>query len=109
VGDLGTGNIYRYSLITKKTKLLVSGLSAPSALRFDDQTGRLYIADAGRRKIFTVDTLAKRPVATEFASRPLKSPSGIASFVNGGLAVTDLDADTVFVFSNEGKLLFRFP
>ncbi|MGB7849094.1 MAG: SMP-30/gluconolactonase/LRE family protein [Candidatus Acidiferrum sp.] len=109
IADVAAGVIYQYSLGTKTSKVLVSDLSTPNALSFDPDTGRLYIADPGRRAIFTVDTHSTKPKATEFVSRPLKSPYGMALLSNDRMAVADYGANSVFVFSSKGALLFRFP
>jgi len=109
VADVAAGAIYQYSLKVKSSKVLVSNLSAPTALSFEPETGRLYIADPGRRGIFTVDTRSGNPVATEFVSGPLKSPYGMALLSSDRMAVADYGANSVFVFSSKGKLLFRFP
>jgi DNA-binding beta-propeller fold protein YncE len=109
VADVAAGAIYQYSMAAKSSKVLVSNLSAPTALSFDPETGRLYIADPGRRAIFTVDTRSSNPTATEFVSDPLKSPYGMALLSSNRMAVADFGANSVFVFSSKGALLFRFP
>ena len=109
VADVAAGAIYQYSMTTKASKVLVSGLSAPTALSFDSETHRLYIADPGRRAIFTVDTSSSQPVAGEFVSDPLKSPYGMALLSGDRVAVADYGANSILVFSNKAALLFRFP
>ena len=109
VADVAAGAIYQYSMAAKSSKVFVSNLSAPTALSFDPESGRLYVADPGRRGIFTVDTRSNSPVATEFVSDPLKSPYGMALLSSDRMAVADYGANTVFVFSSKGELLFRFP
>lgn len=109
VADVAVGAIYQYSIATKSSKVLVSDLSAPTALSFDPEAGRLYVADPGRRGIFTVDVRSSKPVATEFVSGPLKSPYGMALVSNARLAVADYGADSIVIFSDKGALLFRFP
>jgi hypothetical protein len=109
VADVAVGAIYQYSLATKLSKILVSDLSAPTALSFDADSGRLFVADPGRRGIFTVDTRSSNPVTVEFVSAPLKSPYAMALTSNDRLAVADYGASSVIVFSNKGVLLFRFP
>jgi len=108
VADVAAGAIYQYSLATKSAKVLVAKLSTPNALSYDAETGRLYIADPGRRAILTVDTRASKPIANEFVSSPLKSPYGMALLSGDRVAVADYGAYSVFVFSNKGGLLFRF-
>jgi len=78
VGDVAAGAIYQYSMATKVSKVLISNLSTPTALSFYSESSRLYIADPGRWAIFTVDTRSHKPIMTEFLSRPLKSPYGMA-------------------------------
>lgn len=109
VGDIDGGAVYEYSLSEKSTKLLVSGLVVPSALYFDQQSGRLYVADAARGKVLSVDTRSKKPILIDIVSAPLKSPTGVSLLLGGGLAVTDLAANAVYLFSDQGKLLSRFP
>jgi DNA-binding beta-propeller fold protein YncE len=109
VADVAAGTIYQYSLRTKSSRRLISGLSAPTALSFDSDAGRLYIADPGRRAILTVDMRVPKPVLTQLVSAPLKSPYGMALLSNDRLAVADYAENTIFVFSSKGALLFRFP
>jgi sugar lactone lactonase YvrE len=109
VADVATGTIYQYSMATNVSEVLVSDLSAPTALSFDPVPGRLYTADPGRRAIFTIDTRASKASSIEFASAPLKSPYGMAQVANGRLAVADYGGDGILVFSGTGEFLFRFP
>ena len=109
VADVAIGAIYQYSIATKMSKVLVSDLSAPTALSFDAGSGRLFVADPGRRAIVTVDTRSDNPVTLEFVAAPLKSPYAMALTSNDRLAVADYGSSSVIVFSNQGRLLFRFP
>jgi DNA-binding beta-propeller fold protein YncE len=109
VADVASGRIYQYSIGTKTSKVLVTGLSAPTALAFDPEASRLFVADPGRGGIFTVDTRSNKPVATELASNSLKSPYGITLIANSRVAVADYGANRAVVFSKKGDLLFRFP
>lgn len=109
VADVAAGAIYQYTISTKTSKVLVTGLSAPTALSYDPDAARLYIADPGRRAIFTVDTRASRPVVTQFVSSPLRSPYGMALISKDRVAVADYSENCIFVFSSKGELLFRFP
>jgi len=109
VADVASGRIYQYSMTTKTSRVLVTGLSAPTALAFDQEVSRLFVADPGRGGIFTVDTRTNNPVATELASDSLKSPYGITLIANSRVAVADHGANRVLVFSTKGNLLFRFP
>ena len=109
VADVVGGVIYQYSILSKSSKILVSQLSAPTALYFDPQSGRLYVADAGRQRIVSVDTYAKTPVASNFTSSPLRSPSGVALVSGGAVAVTDLEANCIYLFSSQGALISRIP
>ena len=105
VADVATGKIYQYSIAGKSSKVLVTGLSAPTALVFDAETRRLFIADPGRRAVFAVDTSASKPIAAPFASEPLRSPYGLTLISKGRVAVADYGGNSVFVFSGLGKLL----
>jgi sugar lactone lactonase YvrE len=109
VADVAAGAVYQYSLATKSAKVLALKLSTPTALSYDVDTGRLYIADPGRRAIFTVDTRASKPIANEFVSSPLISPYGMALLSGDRVAVADYGARSIFVFSSKKGLLFRFP
>jgi DNA-binding beta-propeller fold protein YncE len=108
VADVASGRIYQYSIAAKSSKVFVTGLSAPTALVFDAETNQLFVADPGRRAVFVVDTRASKPVAAPFVSEPLKSPYGMTLISKGRVAVADYGANSVFVFSGQGKLLFRF-
>jgi len=108
VADVAAGRIYKYSIAAKASTTLVTGLSAPTALSFDPDSDRLYIADPGRRGIFTIDTRSSKPVLTGFAAGQMQSPSGMALLSQNRVAVADYGADSVLVFSNKGSLLFRF-
>jgi hypothetical protein len=109
VADVAAGAVYQYSLATKSAKMLALKLSTPTALSYDVDTGRLYIADPGRRAIFTVDTRASKPIANEFVSSPLISPYGMALLSGDRVAVADYGARSIFVFSSKKALLFRYP
>lgn len=109
VADVAAGAIYQYSLARKSVKVLVTGLSTPNALSYYPDTRLLYVADPGRRAIFTADTRAGKPVARELVSSPLKSPYGMALLSGNRLAVADYGAQSVYVFSGKGALLFRYP
>ncbi len=89
--------------------VLVSNLSTPTALSFYSESSRLYIADPGRRATFTVDTRSHKPIMTEFLSRPLKSPYGMALILSDRMAVAVYGASSILVFSSKGALLFRLP
>ncbi len=109
VADIAAGKIFQYGLLTRTSKLFVSGLSAPTALAFDARTNRLFVADPGQRAIFTVDTLASKPAIARFAADPLRAPYGMTLISNGRVAVADYSANSVLVFSEKGALLFRYP
>jgi DNA-binding beta-propeller fold protein YncE len=109
VADVAAGAIYEYTISTNTSKVFVTGLSAPTALSYDPDAARLYIADPGQRGIFTVDTRASRPVARKFVSNPLKSPYGMALISKDRMAVADYTENSIFVFSGKGAMLFRFP
>lgn len=109
VADVASGRIYEYSAATKKSRVMVTGFSAPTAIAFDSETSRLFIADPGRRGIFTVDTRSSGPVAVEVAPNLLKAPYGLTLISENRLAVADYGANAVLVFSLKGELLFRFP
>ncbi len=109
VADVASGRIYEYSISTRTSKILVTGLSAPTALAFDPEASRLFVADPGRGGIFTVDTRSGTPVAVEFATNSLKSPYGMTLISSGRVAVADYGANSAVVFSTKGELIFRFP
>ena len=109
VADVASGQVYQYSIATKTSKVFVTHLSAPTALAFDADTRKLFIADPGQRAIFTVDTRAPKPAAVPFASDPLRAPYGMTLLSEGRVAVADYGANCIFVFSGKGTLLFRYP
>lgn len=109
VADVAAGRIYKYSIGRKTLSILVTDLSAPTALSFDPDTGRLYVADPGRRGIFTIDTRSAKPPLRQFASGQLQTPYGMALLSQNRVAVADYGANRILVFSNKGSLLFRFP
>ena len=109
VADVASGRIYEYALATRTTSVLLTGLSAPTALSYDPDGRRLYVADPGRRAIYRVDMNSAKPVASQFAANPLKAPYGMALTSNNQLAVADYAANSIAVFSGKGALLFRFP
>jgi DNA-binding beta-propeller fold protein YncE len=108
VADVANGQVYRYSLQTRKSQV-VARVSTPTALVFDAETDKLFIADPGQRSIFVVDTHANAPVATTFAADGLRAPYGMTLLSDGRLAVADYNSNSILVFSGTGKLLFRFP
>jgi len=109
VADVASGRVYQYGIVTKASKVLVTDLSAPTALAFDAEAGQLFIADPGRRAILSVNTRSSEPVAAEFASDPLKAPYGMTLISKGRVAVADYGSNSVLVFSNSKALLFRYP
>ncbi len=109
VADVASGKVYQFVIAAKASKVLITDLSAPTALAFDAEAGRLLIADPGRRAILTVNTRSSNPVATEFASDPLKAPYGMTLISKGRVAVADYGANRVLVFSNTKGLLFQYP
>lgn len=109
MADVASGQVYQYSIATKTSRVFLTHLSAPTALVFDADTGKLFIADPGQRAVFVADTRAPRPTATVFASDPLKAPYGMTLISEGRVAVADYNADSIFVFSDKGALLFRYP
>jgi len=109
VADVASGRIYGYALATRTTSVLLTGLSAPTALSYDPDGRRLYVADPGRRAIYRVEMNSAKPVAAQFAASPLKAPYGMALISNNQLAVADYAGNSIAVFSGKGALLFRFP
>jgi DNA-binding beta-propeller fold protein YncE len=109
VADVVGGRIYQYSIRGKTSKILTTGLSTPTAIVFDSETSRLFIADPGLGGIYVADTRAATPTVTLFVSSPLRSPYGMALISNNRIAVVDYSANSVLVFSAKGEFLFRFP
>jgi DNA-binding beta-propeller fold protein YncE len=109
VADVASGKVYQYSIPAKSSKVFVSGLSTPTALVFDAETNQLFVADPGQRAIFVVDTRASKPAIAQFAAGPLRAPYGMTLISEGRVAVADYNANSIFVFSGKGDLLFRFP
>ena len=109
VADVAVGRIYKYSLATKTSSIFIGNLSAPTALSFDPASRRLYIADPGRRGVFTLDTRSNRTALTQFAPGQMQSPYGLALLSQNRVAVADYGANGVLIFSDKGVLLFRCP
>lgn len=109
VADVASGRVYQYSIGMKSSKVFLTHLSAPTALAFDAETHRLFIADPGQRAIFAADTRASAPVPVLFASAPLKAPYGMTLLSEGRVAVADHSSNAIFIFSSKGTLLFRYP
>jgi len=89
--------------------MFVSGLGAPTALYLDQQSAQLYVADGARRAVFTVSTNSAKPVVTNFASSPLKSPSGVILIPGVGVVVSDYGASCVYLFSSQGTVVSKLP
>jgi streptogramin lyase len=51
LADVASGRICQYGIATRATSVLLTGLRAPTALSYDPDARRLYIADPGRRAI----------------------------------------------------------
>ena len=109
VADVAGGRVYQYSLAARSSRVFVTHLSAPTALVFDEITNRLFIADPGQGGIFAVDTRSARPVAIRFAMAPLQAPYGMTLISQDRVAVADHRSNSIFVFSGNGRLLFRYP
>lgn len=108
VADVANGQVYRYSTQTRKSDV-VARVSTPTALVFDGDTDKLFIADPGQRSIFVVNTHANSPEAAPFTSEGLRAPYGMTLLSEGRLAVADYSSNSILVYSSTGKLLFRFP
>lgn len=85
---------------------LAGNLSAPTALSFDPNSGRLYIADPGCREIFTLDTRSNKAALGQFASGQMQAPIGLTLPLQNRLSVVEYIANSVLVFSKDGVLLF---
>jgi len=109
VGDLVMGAIYKVDIANHKSSLFFTGLTSPQALKLSPDGATLYVADAGARKIVTYSIAQPKAPARVFAASPLfRSPSGLA-WVDGGLAVSDDSARTLFFLSKNGSLGETLP
>lgn len=110
VADSGAGILFRIELERKKIESLreFSGMSlvSPSGVVVDDARGRVYMADAGLRRIFVLD-LNGRYLETWGSDETLKRPAGLAVDSQGRLLVTDTMAGAVLVYSPDGAVVSR--
>jgi len=84
-----------------------SGLLDPNGVAYDPIRGRIYVADSGHGRVVILDT---RTFVIGELSLPERAPAfqrpvGVAVRANGSILVVDVDASSLFVFSNEGKFV----
>lgn len=86
--------------------LTTLGLSKPADLFITD-TGMLFIADSGNRRVLKYDTVAG-VVAGELAHRDFSAPSGLYVTGDGMIYVADPGARRVFQFGPDFTLLQEY-
>jgi DNA-binding beta-propeller fold protein YncE len=106
--DVGGGTIYVVDLPKRKSHLLAFGMGEPSALSYDVDQQRLYVADASHRCIWQISTNSTKPKKSLFSSAPeLREPRGIAVDAQHTVWVADHAALEVFKLSPAGLVVQR--
>lgn len=108
--DIVMGAIYKVDIAHRNSSLLFSGLTSPQALMLSEDGSMLFVADAGARDVVTFPVMQPRAAAKVFAKIPqFRSPSGLASLEDGGVAVSDDGARKLFFLSKTGSLEDMLP
>ena len=111
VGDMIDGGIYKFDLASAKSSatLSVKQIGGTTALFFDKTTSRLYAVDEHKAKLVVIDTTTRAAPQVLKTDAKMTHPSAVAYLAGGILAVGDYDQDVLLFFSNDGKLLGRYP
>jgi sugar lactone lactonase YvrE len=110
VADVFSGTIYVVSLATRTSSVLISGMGQPSALALARGGQVLYVADVGRRCIWTVRLGPGAPVRSRFApATPLRQPYGLTVDSRGTVWVGDRGPIPVFGVAPNGTQLRTIP
>lgn len=105
VADVQNGDLYSVSLRSKESHLITTGLSSPQALLLGSDHQSLYIADAGRAKVYRLNLANPNSSPTVFASSAaFKEPLGLALLSAGKIAVADDLANALFLVSPSGNV-----
>lgn len=110
LGDISNGKILEFNLKTRKSRILSEDFGSPQALLISPSSSFLYIADAAKKKIFTLDLSQPKARPKVFAALTgFRSPSGLARLDDGRLVVSDDEAGELFILSTTGVLEFTVP
>lgn len=105
VADQGSGTVFQLSIADGELRSSYELGGQPTALAFDEQIQRLYVADAESGKIFRVTAKSGR-VSTVVTM--LHNVTGVAPGPLGSVFVSDADSNAVYQFSDDGKLMEKF-
>jgi len=106
VADLSTGRIYARDMKGNAVREISDSAGHPSAMSFDTNSKRLFVADASGRKIWTISVAPQVGKPATFAgSDSLKGPSAVAVGPDETVWVGDQSAHAVLHFSSGGHLL----
>ena len=109
VGDAVKGVVFDVDLAKKRTRVLVSSLGEPAALVYDAQADKLYVADAGRKRV-VVGTPSPDAVFTPIVTtQAFIEPRGLALDRSRNLWVADAGANKVFLLSASGRVVQTVP
>lgn len=104
--DVGGGTIYVVDLSSRKSRLLASGMGEPSALSYDAEQQRLYVADASHHCIWQISTNLPKPTTSVFSSATeLREPRGLTVDAQHTVWVADHAALAVFKLSSGGQVI----
>jgi hypothetical protein len=105
LGDIESGGIYAFNLVTRKSEGLVRRLGPTTVLRV--AAGHLLAADSQRRKVVSFDLQrSSNPSPQVIAS--VNYPTGLATVEPGILAVSDYGGRILFISLANGQVVGQF-
>lgn len=109
VGDAVKGMVFEVDLATKRTRVLVRSLGEPAALLYDERADKLYIADAGRKRVVVGTPIPDAAFVPLVTTQTFVEPRGLAQDRVRNLWVADAGANKVFLLSPAGRVLRTVP
>jgi hypothetical protein len=89
-----------------RVRVVASGLDQPSALAFDRERGRLYVATSGDGALWKLECATECSAPVRFASAPaLRRPRTLAVDAQGVVWAGDLENEVIVGFSPAGRLV----
>lgn len=112
LADIQKGRIYAVTPDDGKWSVLLDSgvIIKPLALAFDATTGRLYIADGAKRKIWVGDATGAKLKVVQFTQEAFGEPSGVAVLrTTGGVSiwVADRGNSALLQFNEAGQKINR--
>jgi hypothetical protein len=107
-GDIASGGIYAFDLVTKKSSVFAPRFGSVTALRVGSAGRKLIAADSRHNQVVVFDLNGRpQPRVLPIVAK-LKHPSGLALVDSGLLAVCDSDLGLIFFVANDGRVVGQF-